>query len=215
MAELIKARFLGDTASVKTVTPLIWRDMAQSLADFLALQKRYETCAQLFRYAIVQEREQFCLGALEKMDCPEAALPDMVSQLQWSAFIDGRASTRFDEGTRKRLAKILGQDVGPKFADWAALYDRVVCDLPSPVPASIREEIHRFAIGYGQYLHAKRCWETVRLEKAAGQSLPVFPEPDWNTPATADLVKQLDAYVARVDQAMADLNSTTKPTSRP
>jgi hypothetical protein len=202
--------------------------LAESAAGLLAECRRYETAPLLMRYALA-EGSHVCEGALEKMGIPEAAFPIMRNRIVYEAGWMQRRLERFDDSTRERLVRLLGQDPGTEVAAWLRLYDRIVSDLPSPMPQDLRKEVDRVIRTMLRYIAASNDWAGECLAAVKGSGLQgetaleevrkrilAVARPDWNVLTTGDLEKEIDRYVSRVNEAMGlEGRPESTPDSRP
>lgn len=129
--------------------------LARSSAELLGKQRRYEAAPELMRIALLGEPS--CTDALEQMDAPEAALPMLRHSF-------GFWRGQLDQDERRKLTRLLGRDAGPIAGDWSELYDEVIDQRPSPLPAEVRSEVKRVIAAIYQYVEQKeQLEEAVRL----------------------------------------------------
>ncbi len=203
------------------------RYIAEDLAELFAREHRYETVPLLMRYALAED-SWVCTEAMEKMALPRAAMAVLRHEAVWQARLDGLARiTRVDEDTRARLARLLGQDVGSGFDDWAALYDSVTVNGPTPLPDAVGDETDRVIAAMLRYFsgaselagaglgEAKRMGLTGEAAMAHARTIMrSVPVPDWNVLTTDELEAEIDACAARVTKAIGR-HSPPIPVSQP
>lgn len=120
--------------------------LASSSANLLAEQRRYEAVLTLMRYGLLADdlgSSVWCVGALERMKLPRAALPVLRNAAKWDFPRSLGPGFRITQGERERLAILLGKDVGANLSDWVGYYEKVIDDLPTPLPQPYKEQTDR------------------------------------------------------------------------
>lgn len=162
-------------------------------ADLLLEHHRYSAAPLLLRYALVGNSK--CVKSLEDAGEPRAALGIVM------------LGGEIDVDVRRRLARLLGQDVGSAREAWGRLYDQVIGRLHSPLPPDIQIECDRVVRCFADFsLAVARKAEFVAGLGTAGasvgqrSSLASIRLPDWNAVSTDDLEREVRSYESRVDE---------------
>jgi hypothetical protein len=191
--------------------------VAEDAADLFVKHRRYEAVPLLMRYALAED-SSICTDALEAMGLPMAALPIIRGEVAFEARLTGKQLTQFNDNTRKRLSRLLGEDVGLNVTDWGTLYDQIAQSVPTPLPKPIQDETNRVIAAWLVYHQAAEEWATVCFQRVrhnglsgeAGMAevrrlIAAVAEPNWDVLTTMDLETEVSDYASRVSKAIEEV----------
>jgi hypothetical protein len=179
----------GNEEDAQIVSALLLKHHSNSLAsesvELLARFNRQECVPLLMRYALFGERGfpgAGCIGGLERMKVPQAALAILAQRERMPATWDD-----YDENkNRQRLAKLLGDDPGPDPKQWPDWVESKLPQTPSPLPEPVQVELDRVIA----------CWEQYQgfrdqYHRAVGQLAVTFLNDSGHDVSLDDLVAYL------------------------
>ncbi len=152
--------------------------LAGASAHLLVEQRRYEAVPILMRYALLAEGfgpSFWCRDALEHMKLPRASLLVLRYAARWDFPRTMEREFRIGRRERERVTSLLGKDVGANLSDWVAYYEKVIDDLPTPLPQPYKERTDRVIRCAADYraaqsrLYHGRCVLTARWLREDGQ----------------------------------------------
>jgi hypothetical protein len=119
-------------------------------------------------------------------------------------------SMKIGTGLRNRLSDLLKVDAGPMLVDWFDAAEEHMAAAPTPLTEPLRQETDRVVEYFHKYLAANRRWHEARpAGKAEDPNKPA--DPNWDIPTTDAYCREIDAYVARVEAALAPPSGGTRP----
>jgi hypothetical protein len=162
--------------------------LAAYAAPILAQERRYDAAPELMRYALLDGND--ATAALESMHVPQAALAVLRQQAFTEALVSGRAedpNSPIGANYERRLAGILGKDIGPNRNDWLDFYKKVVEQLPTPLSLSQARETDRVAKAILSYFAiAGRLQRTGRFT--------TIPSPNLDVAGSTALEHEIQQY---------------------
>jgi hypothetical protein len=90
---------------------------------------------------------------------------------------------------RRRLAALLGEDAGPFYLDWEALYEDRIDEVPTPLSPEQHDEVNRVV----------KCFADYWLAWADCPKGAELPEPNWNATTIDQLEADVDRYVRQAN----------------
>jgi len=162
-----------------------------------AEERRYDTVPILMRYALVEESDGSAIRYVGGDEFTSALLEMRVPQVAHALMLRAGVACRMrdlaaareelrapppwdaercqvDARLRKSLTRLLGWDAGPIYTDWAAQYEDLVAQAPTPLSGAQRQETDRVVKCFWSYATSSARWEHARSTLAyqtAGKEL--------------------------------------------
>jgi hypothetical protein len=177
--------------------------LVDEFAPVLGAQHRYEMAPLMFRHVFRNAVRNGSpsvtrptVDALEEMHISQMAKIILIEERIRQTANQPNVQCRLGETIRKRLTRLLGSDAGPEPHQWDAVYEAAIESTPTPLSAELRREVDALVNAFTRYLIAE-YW----LYQATHGANSVSPPNIWVT-TTDEFVRELDAYVERVDKTI-------------
>jgi len=159
--------------------------LAAYSAAILAKEHRYEAAPELMRYSLMFNGRE-ATSALESMRIPQAAIGILQEESVWVIITSrGPWPIQIDAKFQRRLADLLGKDVGTKRADWQKFYAEAVGNLPTPLSRDQAREVDRVVAAMNSY------W-LIRGQRRSQSA----PPPNLDISGTGALEREIQKYKA-------------------